>query len=140
MSNVPLRFNFRKFTDKHATNDWKFEATDDAFPGRFYRRPRFRVADAIQFHKEVHDPTMYDAMNTSLNMAVEMNMQGDKPTRLVSNFQKLVNIQHRFDHGQKHSILVFAKEEVSSEYVAIFVFTQFTFSDEVNAPSIFIVS
>lgn len=109
-------FNFyrRSRVDKHATNDWKFEATDDAFPGRFYRRPRFSVADAIQFHKEVHDPTMYDALNASLNMAVEMNMQGDKPTRLVSNFQKLVNIQHRFDHGQKHSILVFAKEEVSA--------------------------
>lgn len=57
---------------------------------------------------------MLDAPNTSLNMAVEMNMEGDKPTRLVSNFQKLVNIKHAFDHGQKHSILVFAKEEVSA--------------------------
>lgn len=105
----------RNRVDKHATNDWKFLATDDAFPGRYYRRPLFRVADAIQFHKEVHHPTMLDALNASLNMAVEMNMQGDKPTRLVANFQKLVNIQHAFDHGQKHSILVFAKEEVSAE-------------------------
>lgn len=47
-------------------------------------------------------------------MSVEMNMEGDKPTRMVSNFQKLVNIQHTFDHGQKHSILVFAKEDVSA--------------------------
>lgn len=92
-------------------------ATDDAFPGRFYRRPRFRVADAIQFHKELHDPTMLDAMDASLNMAVEMDMIGDKPTRLVSNFQKLVKIQHRFDHGQKHNILVFAKEEVSARSI-----------------------
>lgn len=111
-----LFFFLRNFVDKHANNDWKSVATDDAFPGRFYRRPRFRVADAIQFHKELHDPTMLDAMSATLNMAVEMDMQGDKPTRLVSNFQKLVNIQHRFDHGQKHSILVFAKEEVGSQY------------------------
>lgn len=64
---------------------------------------------------------MLDALNTSLNMAVEMNMEGDKPTRLVSNFQKLVNIQHRFDHGQNHSILVFAKEEVSVHFSHKFI-------------------
>lgn len=63
---------------------------------------------------------MLDALNTPLNMAVEMNMQGDKPTRLVGNFQKLVNIQHTFDHGQKHSILVFAKDEVSVEFCCFF--------------------
>lgn len=107
---------FRSRVDKHATNDWKFVATDDAFPGRFYRRPLFTAANAIEFHKEVHHPTMLDALNTPLDIAVEMNMQGDKPTRLVSNFQKLVKIPHPFDHGQNHSILVFAKEEVCAEH------------------------
>lgn len=95
-------------------NDWKAVATDDAYPGRYYRWPHFRVADAIQFHKETHDPTMYDALNTPLNLSVEMNMIGDKPSRLVSNFQKLVVIQHPFEHGQDRSILVFAKEEVNN--------------------------
>lgn len=100
--------------DKHLANDWKVVATDDAYPGRYYRWPHFRVADAIQFHKETHDPTMYDALNTPLNLSVEMNMIGDKPSRLVSNFQKLVVIQHPFEHGQDRSILVFAKEEVNN--------------------------
>lgn len=72
------------------------------------------MAEAIQFHKENHDPTMYDALNSPLNVAIEMNMIGDKPTRLVSNFQKLVPIQHSFDHGQERTILAFAKEEVRS--------------------------
>lgn len=118
-----LFFSFeRNRVDKHENDDWKFPPTDNAYPTCYYRTPRIRVTDAIQFHKELHHPTMLDAPNVSLNMAVEMDMEGDKPTRLVSNFQKLVNIQHTFDHGQKHSILVFAKEEVRIRKTFIFFF------------------
>lgn len=58
---------------------------------------------------------MYDVINTPLNLSVEMNMIGERPTRMVSNFQKLVVIKHPFGHGQERSILVFAKEEVSKQ-------------------------
>lgn len=58
---------------------------------------------------------MYDVLNTPLNLSVEMNMVGERPTRMVSNFQKLVVIKHPFEHGQERSILVFAKEEVSKQ-------------------------
>lgn len=95
------------------TNDWKALPTDDAYPGRYYRWPLFKVTDAIRFHKEVMDPTMWNALDSPLNMSVEMNMLGEKATRLVSNFQKLVVIKHPFDHGQERTILVFAKDEVS---------------------------
>lgn len=103
---------YRKKVDKHLTNDWKAVATDDAFPGRYYRHPVFKVADAIRFHKENLDPTMWNALDSPLNMSVEMDMMGDKPTRFVSNFQKLVVIKNPFEHGQERTILVFAKEEV----------------------------
>lgn len=72
----------------------------------------YRLVDAIQNHKDLHDPTMYDVPNAMLHLTVEMDMVGDKPTRLVSNFQKLVDIKYPFDHGQTRSILVFAKDEV----------------------------
>lgn len=106
-------FRFRARVDKHLTDDWKQIPTDDAYPVRYYRWPVFQLTDAIRFHKEIHDPTMYDAINSPLNLSVEMNMIGDKPTRLVSNFQKLVSINHPFEHGQERTILVFAKEEVN---------------------------
>lgn len=86
---------------------------DDAYPGRYYRWPLYKTVDAIEGHKATHHPTVYDAMDSPLNVAIEMNMIGDKPTRLVSNFQKLVSIKYPFDHGQERTILVFAKEEVS---------------------------
>lgn len=95
-------------------NDWKLPATDDAFPGRYYRWPMFKAADAVRFHKENLHPTMWNSLESPLNVSIEMNMIGDKPTRLVNGFQKLVVIKHPFAHGQERSILVFAKEEVSA--------------------------
>lgn len=101
--------------DKHLTTDWKQISKDDAFPGRYYRWPLYKVLSAIQAHKETHHPTMYNEMNAPLNIDIEMDMTGDRPSRMVSNFQKLVLIQHPFEHGQDRSILVFAKEEVSED-------------------------
>lgn len=100
-------------SDKHETTDWKRIATDDAYPGRYYRWPLYKVIEAIQAHKHTHHPEIYDSMNSPLNVAIELNMVGDKPTRMVGNFQKLVMIKHSFDHGQERNILVFAKEEVN---------------------------
>lgn len=117
VNSFKIYFEFRKKFDKHLDNDWKQIATDDAFPGRYYRWPLFKIADAIRFHKEHFDPTMYNGLDLPLNMSIEMEMMSDKPTRLVANFQKLVVIKHPFEHGQERTILVFAKEEVSENNV-----------------------
>lgn len=55
---------------------------------------------------------MYDVPNAPLNILIEMNMQGEKKTRFVSNFQKLALIQHPFNHGEDRSVLAFAKDDV----------------------------
>lgn len=100
--------------DKHLINldEGKLIPTDDAFPGRYYRWPMFTAAQAINNHKEYCDPTMWDSLDSMLNVSIEMNMIGEKPTRMVSNFQKLVLLKHPFEHGQERQLLVFAKEEV----------------------------
>lgn len=72
----------------------------------------YTVADAIQAHRETHDPTMYDMPNAPLNILIEMNMQGEKKTRFVSNFQKLAMIEHPFNHGEDRRVLAFTKDEV----------------------------
>lgn len=110
--NSSKHLKYRKTGDKHLVNDWKLPATDDAFPGRYYRWPHFSVSDAIRFHKENLDPTMWNSLESPLNVSIEMNMLGEKATKLVSNFQKLVVIKHPFSHGQERTILAFAKEEV----------------------------
>ncbi|XP_031620369.1 39S ribosomal protein L1, mitochondrial [Contarinia nasturtii] len=112
---IPQRKWSKSKVDKHLVNlnMHKLAPIDDAFPGRYYRWPEFKMEDAINFHKETLDPTMYDAMDSPLNITIEMNMIGEKATRLVSNFNKLVLLKHPFEHGQERKILAFAKEEVN---------------------------
>lgn len=52
---------------------------------------------------------MYNVPNAPVIADVELNMQGDKPTRFVENFHRMAPISHKFDHGEDRSILVFAK-------------------------------
>lgn len=43
-----------------------------------------------------------------------MNMQGEKQTKFVSNFQKMAMIDYPFEHGEERKILALMKDEVSS--------------------------
>lgn len=100
------------FTDKHIDDSWKRLPIDNVYIGRYFQWRTYTVAEAIDCHRETHHPSMYDVPNAPVNVSIELNMQGDKPTRFVSNFQKLVMIDHPFDHGEERQIVVFAKEEV----------------------------
>lgn len=106
-------YHYHRNVDKHLAKDWKPVCKDDAFPGLYYRWTEFTTAQAIQFHKENHHPSMCDGLHAPLNVSIELNMIGEKPTRILNGFQKLVNIDHPFEHGQERPILVFAKDEVS---------------------------
>lgn len=103
----------RDLTDKHLDDDSKELSTDNVFPGQYYRLPPYRLIDAIQAHRETHDPTMYDLPDAPLNVLIEMNMQGEKKTKFVGNFERLALIQYPFDHNEQRQILAFAKDEVS---------------------------
>lgn len=52
---------------------------------------------------------MYNVPNAPLTVEIELNMQGEKATRFLDNFQKMAMIPHKFDHGEERTILVFAK-------------------------------
>lgn len=54
---------------------------------------------------------MYGLPNASLLVDIELNMQGEKATRFVENFQRMAMIEHSFDHGEERQCLVLAKGE-----------------------------
>ncbi|XP_064535772.1 large ribosomal subunit protein uL1 [Drosophila montana] len=99
-----------KRADKHVDDSWKQVPKDDVYVGRYYRWPVYTVAEAIQCHRETHHPSMYNVPNASLNVEIELNMQGEKATRFVDNFQRMAMIPHKFHHGEDRKIIVFTKE------------------------------
>ncbi|SPP82673.1 39S ribosomal protein L1, mitochondrial [Drosophila guanche] len=98
-----------KRADKHVDDSWKQVSKDDVYVGRYYRWPVYSVAEAIQCHRETHHPSMYNVPNAPLNVEIELNMQGEKATRFVDNFQRMAMIPHKFEHGEERKIIVFTK-------------------------------
>lgn len=98
--------------DKHIDDSWKSVSTDNVWVGRYCRWPVYTVAEAIECHRETHHPSMYNEPNAPLNVAIELNMQGEKITRFVDKFQRTVTIPHPFDQKIERNILVFGKGEV----------------------------
>jgi len=97
--------------NKHVDDSWKQTPTDNCYIGKYYRWTVFSIADAIKAHQETHHPTMYNAPNAPLQVTIELNMQGEKKTRFVENFQRIALIPHKFDHGEDRTVLVFAKSQ-----------------------------
>ncbi|XP_020811283.1 uncharacterized protein LOC110186440 [Drosophila serrata] len=98
-----------KRADKHVDDSWKQVPKDDCYVGRYYRWPVYSVSEAIQCHRETHHPSMYNVPKAPLNVDIELNMQAEKITRFVDNFQRMAMIPHKFDHGEERKIIVFTK-------------------------------
>lgn len=58
---------------------------------------------------------MYNVPKAPLIAYVELNMQGEKGTKMVDNFYRMAPVSHKFEHGEERSILVFAKGQENIE-------------------------
>lgn len=98
--------------EKHKDDSWRRLPVDNVYIGRQYRYLLYTMSDAIECHRETHHSTMYGLPNSPLNVDIELNMQAEKITKFVDNFQRTVLIPHKFDHGEERNILVLTKGEV----------------------------
>lgn len=58
---------------------------------------------------------MYNVPNAPLIAHIELNMKGEKGTKMVDSFYRMAPIAHRFDHGEERTILVIAKGQENHE-------------------------
>lgn len=93
-------------------------SNDDVFCKEHYQLPTYRIVDAIEAHKTTHQPMMLDALHMPLKMSIEMDMNGEKVVKKVSDFRRLVKLNHTFEHGQERSILFFGKDQVRSFFLS----------------------
>lgn len=110
----PCHFRLKIDTrDKHIKDYWMQVPHDDCYIGKYYQWRIHTVAQAVEFHRETHHPTAYNEPNAPLIAHIELDMQGDKPTRFVDNFLRMAPIKYKFEHGQERKILVFTKGQES---------------------------
>lgn len=58
---------------------------------------------------------MYNVPNAQLIAHVEINMKGEKGTRMVENFHRTAAIKNKFEHGEERTVLVLAKGQEFNE-------------------------
>lgn len=101
--------------NKHFDDSWKSFSKDDVYIGKYHQWPIYTVAEAIKFHRETHDPTMYNVPSAPIVAHIEVNMKGEKATRFVDTFHRMASVQHKFNHGEERSILAFVKGQENVE-------------------------
>ncbi|XP_014469238.1 PREDICTED: 39S ribosomal protein L1, mitochondrial [Dinoponera quadriceps] len=87
----------------------KTEAIDNIWIIKDHKWKIYSFEEAVQAHREIYHPTIYNSPNAFLKAFVELDMQGMKKTKFVDNFTKIACIPNGFEHGQVRKILAFCK-------------------------------
>lgn len=95
--------------NKHLDDSFKMESKDDVYPMRYYRRLTYSTEDAINAHKETHDPTMYNSLDSFVFAQIEFNMEAVKKNRYLENVARLTLLPHYFPRDEERTILAFCK-------------------------------
>jgi large subunit ribosomal protein L1 len=91
-------------------DSWKGLPIDDVYSMKYYRWKIYPFEEAVQCHRETHHPDMYNEPNASLHVHIELNMQGEKKTRFVENFNRIAAVPFKFEHGEERTIVAFSKD------------------------------
>lgn len=82
---------------------------DDVYVTKLYRWKVYDFAEAIQCHREILHPTMYNVPDAPVVAHIELDMTGTKKNRYVDNFSNIVAFPNIFPTETKRSVLVFCK-------------------------------
>nr|CAI5868231.1 unnamed protein product [Callosobruchus analis] len=90
-------------------DSWKPDPTDNVFVAKYFKWIVYPFSEAVNCHKETHHPDIYNQPKANLHLSIELDMQGEKKTRFVDDFTRIVGIPHKFDHGEPRAVLAFCK-------------------------------
>ncbi|XP_015606366.1 uncharacterized protein LOC107273075 [Cephus cinctus] len=90
-------------------DSWKRAPIDNVWPGKYFQWKVYSFQEAIECHRETHHPTSYNEPNAFINALIELDLTGEKKNKLVGSFTRVVSIPHKFDHGEKRTVLAFCK-------------------------------
>lgn len=87
---------------------WKRKAIDNVWITKYHQQPVYSLSEAIEYHREMHHPTMLNEPNAPLNAFIELDMRHEKKNRFVENFSKVIDTPHIFKYNEdKRKVLAF---------------------------------
>ncbi|XP_059477004.1 large ribosomal subunit protein uL1 [Neocloeon triangulifer] len=97
------------FKPKMDDDLWRPVPMDDVYPFKYFQQPKYSFEEAVQCHRETHDPTMYNRPDALLKLVVELDLHGERKTKFLEKLFGLVDTPHPFDQQIKRTIVVFTK-------------------------------
>ncbi|KAF8373937.1 mrpl-1 [Pristionchus pacificus] len=70
----------------------------------------YSVAKAIDMHRELQHPSIYNNPKAPLRLRLELNMTTEKQTKMVGSSDEIVPVPHPFSHNEKRTILAFVND------------------------------
>ncbi|KAL1226808.1 hypothetical protein TSPI_05752 [Trichinella spiralis] len=86
------------------------EPLDSVWKLQSYMPKRYFIKDALALHRELQSPSMYNNPSALLRLRLDLNMTLEKKTKFVEQSKQFIAMPHPFYHGQKRTILAFAKD------------------------------
>nr|CAG4641801.1 EOG090X089S [Eurycercus lamellatus] len=100
---------------KRINEDGKPEAIDDVFFMHHFKSRAISFSDAIQFHRECNDPTVFNSPNSIVSVKVELDMRMEKKNRYLDTFSRLLLLPNSFDSHPPRKILAFCKTQETQD-------------------------
>ena len=96
---------------KRLVEKGKSHPIDDVYGMRYFLKQPISFQQAVQFHKETNDPTVYDRPELALVAKVELDMRLEKKTRFLDNFTRILLLPHSYNRLAVKKVVAFCKTE-----------------------------
>lgn len=84
--------------------------TLDVFIKSHFKTQYYTVSEALDMHRELQSPSIYNNPNAPIRLRLELNMTTERQTKMVTGSDEIVPVPHPFNHNEKRTILAFAND------------------------------
>ncbi|CAB3406591.1 unnamed protein product [Caenorhabditis bovis] len=84
--------------------------TLDVFIKNHFKTQFYSVGEALEMHRELQQPSIYNNPNAPVRMRLELNMTTERQTKMVQSSDEIVPVPFPFKHNEKRTILAFVND------------------------------
>ncbi|CAD6198146.1 unnamed protein product [Caenorhabditis auriculariae] len=84
--------------------------TLDVFIKSHFKTQYYSVSEALLMHREIQAPNMYNNPNAPVRLRLELNMNTERQTKMVTSSDEIVPVPFPFKHNEKRTILAFVQD------------------------------
>ncbi len=99
----------RRFSDKHLKD--LDTIVDDVFVTELYKQITYSLVEAIDMHRETHEPSMLNEPNALVDATLELDLRTKKKTRFLDTFKGIISYPNKFEFSANRKIIAICKKE-----------------------------